>query len=171
MQYNTELIKLNNPLQLELAKYAIEPNSKGFTKCPFHNEKTASFKVYKDGTYHCFGCGEHGDVITLTMKMQHLSFNRACETLSGEVKYSQIRKAEKIQRQNSRANLIREKVRKGYFAALSRYLELTSIIKTKRPSGPDATPAAEWLRALSEISLAEMKLSLAETVYILTEKG
>ncbi len=33
--------------------------------CPFHNEKTPSFHVYAEqGTYHCFGCGAHGDVIT-----------------------------------------------------------------------------------------------------------
>ena len=37
--------------------------------CPFHNEKTPSFSVNEDkGFYHCFGCGEHGDIISFTMK-------------------------------------------------------------------------------------------------------
>lgn len=40
--------------------------------CPFHNEKTASMKLYHDHFY-CFGCGEHGDVIKLTGKLLGLS--------------------------------------------------------------------------------------------------
>jgi len=28
--------------------------------CPFHNENKPSFYIYKDGAYHCFGCGKHG---------------------------------------------------------------------------------------------------------------
>lgn len=40
--------------------------------CPFHNEKTGSFKLYHDHFY-CFGCGEHGDVIKFTGKLLGLS--------------------------------------------------------------------------------------------------
>ena len=40
--------------------------------CPFHNEKTASMKLYHDHFY-CFGCEEHGDVIKLTGKLLGLS--------------------------------------------------------------------------------------------------
>ena len=29
--------------------------------CPFHRESDASFTVYPDGSYHCFGCGAHGN--------------------------------------------------------------------------------------------------------------
>jgi len=29
-------------------------------RCPFHNEKTPSFVVYEDASYHCFGCRAHG---------------------------------------------------------------------------------------------------------------
>lgn len=33
--------------------------------CPFHSEKTASFVVYLDGSYYCFGCGIHGEYQTI----------------------------------------------------------------------------------------------------------
>ncbi|WP_234730099.1 DNA primase [Acidocella facilis] len=51
--------------------------------CPFHGEKTPSFYVYDDH-YHCFGCGEHGDVITFVMKSSGASFMEAVEDLAGQ---------------------------------------------------------------------------------------
>ena len=30
-------------------------------KCPFHNERTPSFYIYPDNSFHCFGCGKHGE--------------------------------------------------------------------------------------------------------------
>ncbi len=53
--------------------------------CPFHSEKTPSFTVNEDkGFFHCFGCGEHGDVIGFVMKTDGLSFPEAVERLAGE---------------------------------------------------------------------------------------
>jgi DNA primase len=51
--------------------------------CPFHGEKTPSFYVYDDH-YHCFGCGEHGDVITFVMKTTGCSFMEAVEELAAQ---------------------------------------------------------------------------------------
>ncbi len=51
--------------------------------CPFHDEKTPSFNVRPThGTFHCFGCGEGGDVIAFLMKIDHLSFVEAVERLA-----------------------------------------------------------------------------------------
>lgn len=50
--------------------------------CPFHNEKTPSFYLYTESnTYHCFGCGKHGDVINLTMELNGVDFKNAVELL------------------------------------------------------------------------------------------
>jgi DNA primase len=51
--------------------------------CPFHGEKTPSFYVYDDH-FHCFGCGEHGDVITFVMKTSNAGFMDAVESLARE---------------------------------------------------------------------------------------
>ena len=51
--------------------------------CPFHNEKTPSFAVREDkGTYHCFGCGEGGDIISFVMKSENVDFKEAIKELA-----------------------------------------------------------------------------------------
>jgi DNA primase len=52
--------------------------------CPFHDEKSPSFQVTPTrNLFHCFGCGEGGDVISFIQKMDHLSFSEAVELLAG----------------------------------------------------------------------------------------
>lgn len=55
----------------------------GFAKCPFHKEKTGSLSVNKtDSLWHCFGCGEGGDIITFIMKLKEINFVEAVKYLS-----------------------------------------------------------------------------------------
>ena len=52
--------------------------------CPFHDEKTPSFNIRPQlGHWHCFGCGEGGDVISFVQKINSLSFVEAVELLAG----------------------------------------------------------------------------------------
>ena len=51
--------------------------------CPFHDERTPSFHVRPQlGYWHCFGCGEGGDVIAFIEKINHLGFAEAVEYLA-----------------------------------------------------------------------------------------
>lgn len=51
--------------------------------CPFHKEKTPSFSVNPSlGIYHCFGCGEGGDVISFLMKTQNKEFMEVIKELA-----------------------------------------------------------------------------------------
>ena len=57
--------------------------------CPFHDEKSPSFHVRPQvGFYHCFGCGESGDVYSFLRAMDHVSFTEAVERLAGRLGYA-----------------------------------------------------------------------------------
>ncbi|WGW13382.1 DNA primase [Saxibacter everestensis] len=54
--------------------------------CPFHDERSPSFHVRPQvGLYHCFGCGESGDVFTFLQKIDHATFSEAVERLAAQV--------------------------------------------------------------------------------------
>ncbi|ACY22348.1 DNA primase [Gordonia bronchialis DSM 43247] len=56
--------------------------------CPFHDEKTPSFHVRPNhGHFHCFGCGEGGDVYSFLQKQEHVSFVEAVEQLADRIGY------------------------------------------------------------------------------------
>lgn len=51
-------------------------------KCPFHEEDTGSFFIFTDDNhFHCFGCQEHGDVITFIEKTKNMDFKEAVNFL------------------------------------------------------------------------------------------
>jgi DNA primase len=57
--------------------------------CPFHDEKSPSFHVRPNhGHFHCFGCGEGGDVYAFVQKIEHVSFVEAVELLADRVGYT-----------------------------------------------------------------------------------
>jgi hypothetical protein len=56
--------------------------------CPFHADKTPSLHVNEDkGVFHCFGCGESGDVFDFVMKLDGVSFTEAVKSLGGDPDY------------------------------------------------------------------------------------
>ncbi|WP_061015338.1 DNA primase [Microbacterium sp. CCH5-D1] len=72
-------------------RVALKPAGVGSLKglCPFHDEKSPSFHVRQQvGYYHCFGCGESGDVYSFLREMDHVSFTEAVERLAGRIGYT-----------------------------------------------------------------------------------
>lgn len=74
---------------VEVASKYISLQRKGKTYwacCPFHHEKTASFAINEAGQYyHCFGCGEGGDVFSLVRKLEGVDFMDAAKMLAKDV--------------------------------------------------------------------------------------
>ncbi|MEY3845779.1 MAG: hypothetical protein RJA66_46 [Actinomycetota bacterium] len=67
---------------------SLRPASAGSLKglCPFHDEKSPSFNVRPaQGFYHCFGCGEGGDVYKFIQQLDQLSFTEAVEKLASRI--------------------------------------------------------------------------------------
>lgn len=75
---------------VEVAGGYISLEKKGGTYwacCPFHHEKTPSFAINEaDQFYHCFGCGESGDVIKFVREMENIDFMDAVKLLAERVK-------------------------------------------------------------------------------------
>ena len=163
--------------------YGYVPNSAGFICCPFHNEKTPSMKLYAgDRGYYCFGCGEHGDVITFVRKLFDLEFNPAIQKLNDDfglgLSFGSARKSERIEmaRRAYAAKREREKKRKEleeivseYDRALYEYARLDNNMRQYAPKGIDEELHPLFVEAVSNIKEAEMRLSCAETRLYLYE--
>jgi DNA primase len=80
-----EQIKQRLPITEVLSTYiTLEPSGTQFkARCPFHNEKTASFSVSPErGLYYCFGCGAKGDVLSFVQEFEGLDFKGALKVLA-----------------------------------------------------------------------------------------
>lgn len=67
---------------MDVARHCgLEPDRKGWCRCPFHGEKTASFHLYNQ-RYRCFGCGASGDAIDLIAGVRELDPLEAVKELN-----------------------------------------------------------------------------------------
>ena len=67
-----EIVKYGVSCREAAELYGVEVNRYGMALCPFHNDRHPSLYV-ADDHYHCFACGEHGDVIDFVSKLFQLS--------------------------------------------------------------------------------------------------
>lgn len=81
------ILKRRYPIEQVVARAGVTLRHSGsrlIGRCPFHEECTPSFTVYPDqGTYHCYGCGAHGDLFSFIMASERCSFVEAVARLSG----------------------------------------------------------------------------------------
>ena len=104
--------------------YGIKVRRNGMACCPFHDDKNPSMKV--DQRFHCFGCGEDGDVIDFTAKLFDLSPKEAAEKLAqdfGLIYDSQAPPRRRYVRQKTEAQKFRED-RQRCYRVLSDYYHL-----------------------------------------------
>ena len=116
-----EAVKLSVSTREAAEFYGIKVRRNGMACCPFHDDKNPSMKV--DQRFHCFGCGEDGDVIDFTAKLFDLSPKEAAEKLAqdfGLIYDSQAPPRRRYVRQKKRGT----EVSGGSTALLSRTVRL-----------------------------------------------
>jgi DNA primase len=83
---NDEVDRLKSSIAIEnlIARY-VELYTSGQNyraRCPFHEDRNPSFVVYpQTQSFYCFGCREHGDVLTFLMRQERLTFPEALQVL------------------------------------------------------------------------------------------
>ena len=81
-----EILRRTDLVQLVGRRVKLERKGRVFWGlCPFHKEKSPSFKVENERrTYHCFGCGVGGDAFKWLQETEGLSFPESVGKLAGE---------------------------------------------------------------------------------------
>lgn len=167
------LIKSAVTMQDVCERYGIEINRQGFAVCPFHNERTASLKIY-DGTrgYSCYGCGKSGDVISFVQTMYGLNFSEALSKLNDDfglnlplerrLSLREKYRFDSIERQRNKEKREREALFERYRQAYSRWAELDKARIRYKPKTADEPLHPEFIKALKGLALAEYQLDTAE---------
>ncbi|MDY6808023.1 MAG: DNA primase [Actinomycetota bacterium] len=104
--------------------------------CPFHDEKTPSFHVRPNhGHFHCFGCGEGGDVYSFLQKQEHISFVEAVQQLADRIGYQ-------IHYEGGGTAIIRDR---GTRARLVAANAAAQKFYAQQLQSPEAQPARDYL--------------------------
>ena len=156
-----EAVKQSVSTREAAAFYGIEVKRNGMACCPFHDDKNPSMKV--DQRFHCFGCGEDGDVIDFTAKLFDLSPKEAAEKLAqdfGLIYDSQAPPRRRYVRQKTEAQKFRED-RQSCYRVLSDYYYLLKKWEADRsPRTPEEEPHPRFVEAIQKKTYVEYLLDL-----------
>ena len=129
--------------------------------CPFHDDKNPSMKV--DQRFHCFGCGEDGDVIDFTAKLFNLSPKEAAEKLAqdfGLIYDSQAPPRRRYVRQKTEAQKFREDRQRCYRVLSDYYYLLKKWEADRSPRTPEEEPHPRFVEAIQKKAYVEYLLDL-----------
>lgn len=160
-----------------MAHAGIQADRSGMAVCPFHGDRDASLKVYRDPRrgWHCYGCHAGGDVIDFAMRLYGVGFREAVSRINeefalglpiGEPMTGAQRRAmrEEIERaqQERRALQRREhEAENAYWAAYDAWLSNERVMQDNAPSGL-TEPNAAYCEAIIRRDELEEALKDAE---------
>lgn len=156
-----EAVKQSVSTREAAAFYGIEVKRNGMACCPFHDDKNPSMKV--DQRFHCFGCGEDGDVIDFTAKLFNLSPKEAAEKLAqdfGLIYDSQAPPRRRYVRQKNEAQKFREDRQRCYRVLSDYYYLLKKWEADRSPKTPEEEPHPRFVEAIQKKAYVEYLLDL-----------
>ena len=144
-------------------RYGVEVNHHGMALCPFHNDRHPSLYV-ADDHYHCFACGEHGDVIDFVSKLFHLSLYDAAQKLAADFHLTPDKPpsvaALHAKRIQTEAQQLRE-TEQLCFSVLSDYAHVLRDWKVQyAPQSPAEAPDERFMEACHKLDETEYYLDI-----------
>ena len=147
-------VKYRNKIEDVIASYVnlkrAGSNYQGL--CPFHSEKTPSFTVFPNTeTFHCFGCGAGGEVISFIMRAENLGYPGAVEFLA---------KRAGLEMPEEAGGAGSETVKRSRMYEMNR---TAAVFFNKMLYAPESEPAREYLkqRGLSSAAVKRFGLGFA----------
>lgn len=133
--------------------------------CPFHKEKSPSFMVSPErGSWHCFGCGEGGDMFAFVMKYENVEFFEAMKLLAEKagVTVTTVQGASNPYRDLYDAN----RAAKDFFAAQLLSAAPSAFAEASANRSAHQTSAAAYLkeRGLTAETIREFEIGLAPAI-------
>lgn len=176
MDYASE-IKSRLTMPEMMLHYGFELNRAGFCNCPFHQERSASFKAYAgDRGYYCYGCHISGSVIDFVMQYFSIPFGDAIKKINEDFslglpigekldrrKQLEIQKQAFLRKREMNARKAKqEELENAYWAAFDEWKRLDDNKRNYAPKSPTEPLHPLFVEALKNIAGAEYNLSCAE---------
>ena len=158
-----EIVKYGVSCREAAERYGVEVNRCGMVLCPFHNDRHPSLYV-ADDHYHCFACGEHGDVIDFVGRLFQLSPYDAARKLAADFHLSPDKPpsaaALHAKRIRTEAQQLRENERLC-FSILSDYAHVLRDWKVRyAPQSPAEAPDERFVEACHKLDEVEYYLDI-----------
>lgn len=163
--------------------YGLQVRRNGMTCCPFHNDRHPSLYV-SDDHYHCFACGEHGDVIDLTAKLFDIRLYDAARKLASDFHLAPDKPLPESIRQKWKQKTKAQQLRENEqlcFSVLNEYRRLLLDWKKRyAPQAPEDALDKRFVEACHRLPWVEYQLDIllqgdsyerGEIVGELTENG
>ena len=158
-----EIVKYGVSCRDAAERYGVEVNHYGMALCPFHNDRHPSLYV-ADDHYHCFACGEHGDVIDFAAKLFGLPLYEAAQRLAADFHLAPDKPpsaaALSAKRIRTEAQQLSENERLC-FSVLSDYARVLRRWKMQyAPQSPAEAPDARFVEACHKLDETEYYLDI-----------
>lgn len=128
---------------VEVAEYYGVEVKRGKALCPFHGDRHPSMLV-ADDHYHCFACGEHGDVIDFTAKFHGLSLYDAAKKLAYDIGITQDKPPDKAVQEKMNRKSEAQRLRENEKLCLSALLEYMKLLQEWKRLYAPRTPEEKW---------------------------